>query len=317
LDEQMTLTSHPSITYPELDDRVEHDPEHELAAANGRALADVVPFPVATMPRVRTHPDPRHVDEKPTVLDRSLRPINPTVSVVIPTLNEARNLPYAMWRLPDCVTEVIVVDGRSSDDTAMSAALMRSDVRVVMEPEKGKGAALKRGFREATGDIIVMLDADGSADGGEIQRFIDVLCAGADFAKGSRFLPGGGSADLTRIRRLGNQVLTGMVNLVCQTRFSDLCYGYNAFWRDCLQFVEVDVNGFEVETRMMMAVATAGFAMVEVPSWEYERVHGLSNLRAVHDGMRVLKTIAQTGREIRRGRPSVRCQTLSVRANPL
>lgn len=243
-------------------------------------------------------------------LDRSLRPANPTVTVVIPTLNESRNLPYAMWRLPDCVTEVIVVDGRSSDDTALSAALMRRDVRVVMEPTKGKGAALKRGFNEATGDIIVMLDADGSADGGEIQRFIDVLLTGADFAKGSRFLPGGGSGDLTRIRSLGNQTLTGIVNLICQTRFSDLCYGYNAFWRDCLQFIDVDVSGFEVETRLMMMVATAGLAMVEVPSWEYNRVHGVSNLKAVRDGWRVLRSIAATTVEIRRGRSSVRCQPL-------
>ena len=243
-------------------------------------------------------------------LDRSLRSVKPTVTAVIPTLNESRNLPYAMWRLPECVTEVIVVDGRSSDDTALSAALMRRDVRVVLELAKGKGAALKRGFSEATGDIIVMLDADGSADGGEIQRFVDVLLAGADFAKGSRFLPGGGSGDLTRIRSLGNQTLTGLVNLVCQTRFSDLCYGYNAFWRDCLEFIEVDVSGFEVETRLMMTAATAGLAMVEVPSWEYSRVHGVSNLNAVRDGWRVLRSIAATTMEVRRGRASVRCRPL-------
>jgi glycosyltransferase involved in cell wall biosynthesis len=246
----------------------------------------------------------------PEYLDRSLRPAIPTVSVVIPTLNEAKNLPYAMWRLPDCVTEVIVVDGRSSDDTASAAALMRKDVRVVMEPLKGKGAALRRGFEEATGDIIVMLDADGSADGGEIERFVAVLMAGADFAKGSRFLPGGGSADLTRLRSLGNQALKGMVNLICQTRFTDLCYGYNAFWRDCLQFIEVDVSGFEIETRLMMTVATAGLAMVEVPSWEYSRVHGASNLHAVRDGLRVLRTIVGTGIEVRHGRRTVRCRCL-------
>lgn len=247
-------------------------------------------------------------------LDRSLRSTKPTVTVVIPTLNESRNLPYAMWRLPECVTEVIVVDGRSSDDTALSAALIRRDVRVVLELTKGKGAALKRGFSEATGDIIVMLDADGSADGGEIQRFVDVLLAGADFAKGSRFLPGGGSGDLTRIRTLGNQTLTGIVNLICQTRFSDLCYGYNAFWRDCLEFIDVDVSGFEVETRLMMTVATAGLVMVEVPSWEYNRVHGVSNLKAVGDGWRVLRTIATTAMEIRRGRASVRCQPLAPKS---
>jgi glycosyltransferase involved in cell wall biosynthesis len=250
-------------------------------------------------------------EELPRRLDRSRRSTKPSVSVVIPTLNESRNLPYAMWRLPDFVTEVIVVDGRSSDDTAVTAAMMRPDVRVVMEPAKGKGAALRRGFAEATGDVIVMLDADGSADGAEIQRFVDVLLAGADFAKGSRFLPGGGSADLTHIRSFGNQALTAIVNLICQTRFTDLCYGYNAFWRDCLDFVDVDVNGFEVETRLMMMVASSGLVMVEVPSWEYNRVHGVSNLNAVRDGMRVLRSIWESTREIRNGRASVRGQPLA------
>lgn len=242
----------------------------------------------------------------PGILDRDRRPLHPTVSVVIPTLNEARNLPYAMWRLPACVTEVIVVDGRSSDDTVEAARRMRHDVRIVMEPAKGKGAALKRGFAEATGDIIVMLDADGSADGSEIERFVDVLVAGADFAKGSRFLPCGGSLDLTFVRSLGNRALTGLVNLVCQTRFTDLCYGYNAFWRDCLDFIEIDVAGFEIETRLTMMAATTGLTMVEVPSWEYHRVHGASNLHAVSDGLRVLRTIVASTNEVRRGRPTVR-----------
>jgi hypothetical protein len=123
-------------------------------------------------------------------------------------------------------------------------------------------------------------------------------------------LPGGGSADLTHIRSLGNQALTGIVNLICQTRFSDLCYGYNAFWRDCLDFVDIDVTGFEVETRLMMMVASSGLVMVEVPSWEYNRVHGVSNLNAVRDGLRVLRSIWESTREIRNGRASVRGQPL-------
>jgi glycosyltransferase involved in cell wall biosynthesis len=239
-------------------------------------------------------------------IDRSVRPAHPTVSVIVPTLNEARNLPFAMWRLPSCVTEVVVVDGRSLDDTIDAARRMRPDVRIVLESTKGKGAALRRGFDSATGDIIVMLDADGSADGDEIQRFVDVLLAGADFAKGSRFLAGGGSVDLTPIRTLGNKALTGIVNLICQTRFTDLCYGYNAFWRDCLGVIDVDVSGFEVETRMMMKVAVSGLAMVEVPSWEHHRVHGSSNLHAISDGLRVLRAIASSTAELRGGRRAAR-----------
>jgi len=183
------------------------------------------------------------------------------VSVVIPALNEEACLPSVLPLLPKWLHEVLLVDGNSTDDTVGLARRLLPDIRIVKQEGRGKGAALRTGLSQATGDIIVMLDADGSADGGEIQKFIDVLLTGADFAKGSRFLPGGGSGDLTRIRSLGNQALTGIVNLICQTRFSDLCYGYNAFWRDCLQFIDVDVSGFEVETRLMMMVATAGLAM--------------------------------------------------------
>jgi glycosyltransferase involved in cell wall biosynthesis len=278
-------------------------------AARRCGCASPVPHePARGASRVSAEADAQH-------LDRSTRPTNPTISVVVPTLNESRNLPYALWRLPASVSEVIVVDGLSSDDTVEAAMALRPDIKVVLEAAPGKGAALRRGMSEATGDIIVTLDADGSADGAEIDRFVDVLLAGADFAKGSRFLTGGGSCDITRLRRLGNKTLTGMVNFICQTRFSDLCYGYNAFWRDCLDFVQVDVNGFEVETRMTMLMATSGLVIVEVPSWEYRRVHGVSNLHAVSDGMRVVRAIVETSAEIRRGLRTVRaCSTQSPSA---
>jgi glycosyltransferase involved in cell wall biosynthesis len=259
-------------------------------------------------PLVRRQPrrEALEVSTEPGRLRRSRRPREPRVSVVIPTLNEARNLPYALSRLPECVTEIVVVDGRSVDDTIEIAGRLRQDVRVVRETRKGKGAALQCGFREARGDIVVMLDADGSADAAEIQRFVDVLVAGADFAKGSRFLPGGCSDDLTAVRHLGNRCLTAAVNLVCQTRYTDLCYGYNAFWRDCLEFIHIDVDGFEIETRLNMLIACSGLAVVEVPSREFCRVHGHSNLNAMRDGLRVLRAIVGTALENRAGRPSVR-----------
>ena len=107
-------------------------------------------------------------------------------------------------------------------------------VRAITQTRKGKGNAMACGFAAATGDVIVMFDADGSADPAEIPAFVAALVAGADFAKGSRFAPGGGSDDITLLRRTGNAGLNGVANALFGTSYTDLCYGYNAFWADLL-----------------------------------------------------------------------------------
>jgi glycosyltransferase involved in cell wall biosynthesis len=132
----------------------------------------------------------------------------PTVSVVVPTLNQAENLPLLFARLPDEVSEVVIVDGRSTDGTADVARSLDPDVRVLHEERPGKGNALTRGFAAARGDIIVALDADNSADPAEIARFVNALHEGADYAKGSCFVDGGGSSDITWLRWLGNRART-------------------------------------------------------------------------------------------------------------
>ncbi|HEY1359144.1 MAG TPA: glycosyltransferase family 2 protein [Thermoleophilaceae bacterium] len=214
------------------------------------------------------------------------------ITVVIPTLNEAENLPHVFDRLPlEDIHEVILVDGFSTDGTVDVARRLCSEVRVVRQERRGKGNALACGFAAATGDIIVMLDADGSADPAEIPLYVSALVAGADFAKGSRFVEGGGSDDITVSRRWGNRGLNGLVNLLYRTKYTDLCYGYNAFWSHCLPVMNVDCDGFEVETLINIRVARAGLEVVEVPSYEYDRMHGESNLRTFRDGWRVLGTI--------------------------
>jgi nucleoside-diphosphate-sugar epimerase len=215
----------------------------------------------------------------------------PRLSVVIPTTNESSNLPHVLVEIPDDVHEVILVDGHSSDLTVEVARALRPDVQVIHQNGMGKGSALMQGFAIARGDIVVMLDADGSTSPKEIPRFVDALRAGADFAKGSRFLPGGGSADITTLRRIGNRALTRLVNALFGTRYTDLCYGYNAFWRHCLPLLQVDCNGFEVETLINIRSARNGLTVVEVPSYESTRLHGTSGLRVIRDGWRVLRTI--------------------------
>jgi hypothetical protein len=228
----------------------------------------------------------------------------PMISVVIPTLNEAANLPHVLTRLPDSVDEVVLVDGHSVDDTIAVARALCPDVRIVLQDGRGKGNALACGFAAASGDIIVMLDADGSTDPAEIPTFVAALTAGHDFAKGSRFAPGGGSADITPLRWLGNRFLSMLVNALFRTRYSDLCYGYNAFWRRCLPHLHVTCNGFEVETLINIRVARARLSVAEVPSVEHERLFGESNLNAMRDGLRVLRTIVSERLRRRRAQHS-------------
>jgi hypothetical protein len=215
----------------------------------------------------------------------------PTVAVIIPALNEAANIAHVIERIPAWVDEVIVVDGHSIDGTADAARAARPGVKVIQQVGRGKGHALAMGFAAARSDIIVMLDADGSTDPAEIPRFVAALRTGADFAKGTRFIVGGGSDDISPVRQAGNWLLGQIVNVLWDAKFTDLCYGYNAFWSRLLPTLHVDCKGFEVETLINIKAARAGLAIVEVPSHEANRLSGASNLHAYRDGLRVLRTI--------------------------
>jgi hypothetical protein len=238
----------------------------------------------------------------------------PSVSVVVPAMNESRNLPWLAARMPGGIAEIILVDGRSQDDTVAVARSLWPGVRVISQTRRGKGNALACGFEAATGDVIVMIDADGSMDPGEIPYFVAALEAGADYAKGSRFAPGGGSSDITRMRAWGNRSLNRLTGAVHKTSYTDLCYGYNAFWRRVLPVLDLHAgdlagdslachwgDGFEVETLINIRVHLAGLTITEVPSFETPRLHGVSNLNAVSDGMRVLSIIAKESQALRRG----------------
>lgn len=220
----------------------------------------------------------------------------PTVSVVIPTLNEAANLPHVLPRIPGWIDEVVLVDSQSTDGTVEVARRLRPDIVILRQERLGKGAALRAGFDAARGDIIVTLDADGSTDPGEIPAFVGALLAGADFVKGSRFAQGGGTDDMEWYRRLGNWGLLQLVRWRFGGRFTDLCYGYNAFWRHILGHLDLgDASGFEIETSMNIQALRAGLTVSEVPSLEFRRLHGTSNLRTIPDGWRVLRTIIRLG----------------------
>jgi hypothetical protein len=249
---------------------------------------------------------------------RMQRSGNPRVSVVVPTRNEARNLEVvlpAVAAVRPAVHEVIVVDGNSVDGTVDVARRVLPWVRVITQTRKGKGNAMACGFEAVTGDIVVMFDADGSADPAEIPAFVRALIAGADFAKGSRFVRGGGSDDITLLRKSGNAGLNGVANALFGTSYTDLCYGYNAFWTDILPVLDLPDttlpapsdgmlwgDGFEIETVLNCRVAAAGLKITEVPSMERDRIFGQSNLRTFADGTRVLRTLAAERRRAQKHR---------------
>lgn len=214
-----------------------------------------------------------------------------TVSLVIPVRNEARNIAWVLEQVADEVNEIILVDGNSTDATVITALGYRPDLKVVRQEGAGKGSALREGFLAASGDVIVMMDADGSMAPQEIRHYLHFLANGYDFVKGSRFIVGGGSLDITPVRRLGNWFLLTVFNSLHGTDLTDLCYGFCAFHRCYLDHLSLSANGFEIEAEMVVRAMRSGLRVAEVPSLEMPRRSGKSNLHAVRDGVRVLRTL--------------------------
>lgn len=233
------------------------------------------------------------------------------VSVVIPAQNEAENLPHVLPRIPPDVHEVILVDGSSTDGTVEVARQLLPNIRVVQEDRRGKGAALRTGFAVATGDIIVHLDADGSTDPAEIPAFVGCLLAGADYAKGTRFMQGADTSDITPLRRLGNWAFVKLTNLLFRTRFSDITYGYNAIWRRHCDKMALEIDGWANEIISNIRLARHGLRVVEVASRESPRLAGQAKLQTFPAGWTILSAIVA---ERFRAVPTVLPQWSDVRA---
>lgn len=216
------------------------------------------------------------------------------VSVVIPARNEAEALPFVLEKIPPWVYEVILVDGLSVDDTVAVAKRKLPQIRVVHQTGRGKGNALREGFFSAKGDVVVALDADGSMDPGEISRYVELIEVGFDYVKGSRMMLGGSSEDLTQLRRFGNWVFRTLTNVITGSRYSDLCYGYFAVRRNAIDRLDLRADGFEIETEINIRAHRTGLRIGEVPSSEFLRTHGTSQLNTFKDGFRILATIFRT-----------------------
>ncbi len=217
--------------------------------------------------------------------------LHPAVSLVIPALNEAEGLAAILPRVPGRVDEIIVVDGGSTDGTAETVTGARSDAVLVHQQGHGKGSALKQGLELARGDILITMDADGSMNPEDILAFVAELEAGADFVKGSRVVPGAGSDDFTRLRRAGNTGLTHVANVVFHSKYTDITFGFNGYWRFTMEHLGEMADGFQYEIQAALRASALGFATAEVPTHEPARIGGKSKLHPMRDGWSILKII--------------------------
>jgi len=217
----------------------------------------------------------------------------PYLSIVIPTLNEQQNIRHLIKGIrpiiKDYTSEIIIVDGHSTDSTVKIAKSMGAKI---LYDNVGKGSALRNGLMAAKGDIIISMDADMSHRPNELRILIAGIEAGYEICMGSRFLTGGGSDDMPLFRKIGNKIFVEMVNLIYRSRYTDLCYGYRSFARGIARRLDLKEGGFGIETEISIKARKKGMKVLEVPSYEKKRFKGTAKLRSLNDGFVILKTIA-------------------------
>ena len=221
---------------------------------------------------------------------------NSDVTVIIPTLNEEENIAGVIRELSQIgCRNILVIDGNSRDRTVEVAK--EFGVNVIPQNGRGKGSALRQAFDHdgLDGEAVVIMDADGSMNPKEILLFMKILDSGADLVKGSRFLPYGYSEDMSLIRRIGNRFFVLLVNRFWSANYTDLCYGFGAFRKDAIKKLlpHLKSTNFEIETEVFIKAKKLGLKVVEVPSIEFRRRYGKSNLSIFKDGFRILKTIIE------------------------
>lgn len=215
------------------------------------------------------------------------------VSLVIPTRNEEGCIGKVLGEIPrKLVDEVIIVDGHSTDKTIteIKKFLKRSD-KLVHQSKLGYGAAFLEGFKKVTGDVVIMMDADGSHNPKGIGEIINKLKLGYEFVMASRYAKGGKSDDDTLIRFLGNKIFTWMTNVVHGTNVTDSLYLFSAISKKQLGKLKLESSGFEFCTEIIVKAHRAGLKFAEIPTTERKRYAGKSKVNSIVHGFKILRMI--------------------------
>jgi glycosyltransferase involved in cell wall biosynthesis len=215
------------------------------------------------------------------------------VSVVLAAYNEAETIASVVRGCAANtanVCEVLVVDDGSRDETAIRAE--HAGARVIRLPVNGgKGVAIRRGIAEATGDVLLFMDADGQDDPADIPRLLEALVPSVDMVVGSRFLGTFGPRAITTMNRAGNQLLTEIVNVLFGARLTDTQAGFRCVRKRAAARCTLSATRYDIEVDLLLGVLRSGGRVVEVPVRREARAHGRSQLNSFRDGTRILVKI--------------------------
>jgi len=212
------------------------------------------------------------------------------VSVIVITLNEVDCVPHVLAGIPkDIVDEILVVDGHSTDGTP--ERVRKLGYKVIMQEKKGYGMAFIEGVQHAQGDILILMNGDGSQDPKYIPDFLKKIQEGYKVVFASRYLKGAGSADDTLLTLVGNKVFTFLTNLLCGTGISDSLFMYAAIERDVFKSIDLNYWNFEFCVAVPIRVHKKGYIFAEIPTFELKRLHGTKKVHAFFHGLRILWVI--------------------------
>ncbi len=214
------------------------------------------------------------------------------VSVVIPTLNEAGNILEAVNTIHKELAypnEIIVVDGNSTDGT-MELVKDTNFCRLIIEPRRGYGIALRTGMKNAKGNIIVMVDGDGTYEVKHINRLVErMLEKDADMVLATRMFDPKKAMGFTNF--IGNKIITMVYDFFYSQILSDTQSGFRAISHECIDNVPLVEGDMAFATEMLVQFAKVGYNMVEIPTTYKPRIYGKTKLKPFKSGIEIFSTI--------------------------
>jgi len=219
------------------------------------------------------------------------------VSVVIPTLNEAGNIREALETLDRVLAfpkEIIVVDGNSTDGTI--DIVKQTNCKLIIEPRRGYGLALRRGIKEAKGDVVIMVDGDGTYEFKHVNRLLRRMTeTDAEMCLATRMYDPDKAMGLFNF--VGNKIITFCFNLVYKQDLSDTQSGFRAISHSAIEKIDFKETDMAFATEMLIKFAKKGFKMVEIPSAYKVRKYGKTKLRPINSGIEIFASMLKGLRE--------------------